>query len=198
MNDNDRASGFQADVILHPIRLRILLAMAGMESATAGELASFLSDIPPATLYRHLNALHRAGILRVADERRVRGATERRFTVGAGQASIGPEDLARATPDDHVRWFAMFLAGLLDTFGRYVRRGKPDLVRDMVAYREAVIQLSDAETIEMSRALSQALMPFLTLAPSPERTPRVLATVLIPVEPKSGHDAQQPSTQQEA
>lgn len=168
------------DLILHPVRMRIILALAGGGTATAAELAERLADVPPATLYRHLYVLRRGGILAVAEERRVRGATERRFALRPGAASLGPDDLAAATRDDHLRWFATYLAGLLDGFGRYLDGGEPDFARDGVGYRQVVLHLADAEVAELSLAVNAALVPFAMQAPSPGRSPRLLATVLMP------------------
>jgi DNA-binding transcriptional ArsR family regulator len=163
--------------------MRIILALAGGGPATAGELAERIADVPPATLYRHVNALRAGGILAVTAERKVRGATERQFALHEGAASLGPSDLADATRDDHVRWFASFLAGLLGAFGRYVDRGTPDLARDGVGYREIVVHLSDEELGRFAAALNGALVPFATQPPAEGRTARLFATVLMPVDP---------------
>jgi DNA-binding transcriptional ArsR family regulator len=162
--------------------MRIILALAGSGPATTAELAERLADVPPATLYRHLNVLRRGGILAVAEERRVRGATERRFVLHPGAASLGPDDLAAASREDHLRWFATYLAGLLDGFGRYLDRGEPDLARDGVGYREVILNLADDEIGELSLALNTALVAFVGRPPSPERTPRRFATVLMPAD----------------
>lgn len=163
--------------------MRIILALASGGLATAREIAGLVPDVPPATLYRHVNALRAGGVLAVAGERRIRGATERRFALHPGAASLGPADLAGATPDDHLRWFATFLAGLLGAFGRYVDRGTPDLARDGVGYREVVLQLSDEELGRLAAALNAAVLPFAAQPPGEGRTPRLFATVLVPVEP---------------
>lgn len=170
------------DLVLHPVRMRIILALAGQDPATAAELAERLEDVPPATLYRHLRVLHEGGILAVVEERRVRGTTERSFALRPGAASLTTDDLAGAGRDDHLRWFAAFLAGLLDGFGRYLARGAPDYARDGVGYREVILQLADDEIGEMSVALNAALAPFVTRPPGLGRTPRRLATVLMPAD----------------
>ena len=184
------------DLILHPVRMRLILALGGGLPMAAAELQERMPDVPPATLYRHLNALARGGIVAVADEslsrpvkRRTRGAVERRFVLNPGAASLAPADLAAATPDDHLRWFAAFVASLLGAFGRYAARGTPDLVRDGVGYREVVIQLSDAELAQMSVALNEALMAFVVNPPGDGRTARLFATVLLPADPTPAGDA---------
>lgn len=162
----------------------------------ASALQERMRDVPPATLYRHLNVLRKGGIITIADERgsglvggrRTRGAVERRFVLQPGAGSLGPADLALATPDDHLRWFASFVASLLGAFGRYVAAGVPDLARDGVGYREVVLQLSDAELEAMGAALNAAVLPFAANLPGDGRTARLLATVLLPADPRPmGH-----------
>jgi DNA-binding transcriptional ArsR family regulator len=177
--------------------MRLLLALAGGGPATAAQLAARLPDVPPATLYRHLGLLRRGGILAVAEERRVRGAVERRYVLPPGAASLGPADLAGASRDDHLRWFATFLAGLLDAFARYLDRGDPDLARDGVGYRQVILHLSDPELAEMSAALNTMLVRFAGQPPAEGRTPRLFATVLVPAAAVAG-PADQPVTTEES
>ena len=176
--------------------MRLIVALWAGAPITAAELQERMPDVPPATLYRHLNALRRGGILAVAEEprtrhaeeRRTRGAVERRFVLHPGAASLRPADLTEATPDDHLRWFASFVAGLLGAFGRYVAAGTPDLARDGVGYREVVLQLSDAELATMGAALNAAVMPFAANPPDDGRTARLFATILLPANPgQTGH-----------
>ena len=184
------------DLILHPIRMRLIVALGAGVPMAAAQLLERMPDVPPATLYRHLTVLRRGGIITLADEsgpreaveRRTRGAVERRYVLRAGAASLAPEDLASATPDDHLRWFASFLASLLGSFSRYVGAGVPDLARDGVGFREVVLQLSDDELAQMSVALNTALMPFVAHAPGNGRTARLFATVLLPADPVPAGD----------
>jgi DNA-binding transcriptional ArsR family regulator len=184
------------DLILHPIRMRLIVALGAGVPMAAAQLLERMPDVPPATLYRHLTVLRQGGIITFADEpgpreageRRTRGAVERRYVLRAGAASLAPEDIASATPDDHLRWFASFLASLLGSFSRYVGAGVPDFARDGVGYREVVLQLSDDELIQMSIALNTALMPFVANTPGNGRTARLFATVFLPADPvPAGH-----------
>ena len=101
----------RADLILHPVRLRIILAFARGRRLTPQQVAAVLPDVPQATLYRQIERLYQGGALAVASERRVRGAVERTYVLAEGGASLLPEELANASRDDHLAYFTAFAAG---------------------------------------------------------------------------------------
>jgi DNA-binding transcriptional ArsR family regulator len=175
----------RADLILHPVRLRIILAFAsaaGARRLTAKQVAAVLPDLSQASLYRHIERLYRGGVLAVAGERRVRGAVERIYVLAAGGADLSPEDLARATNQEHLGYFTTFAVGLIAQFERYLQRPKIDLLADGVGYRQAVLNLSDEELHEMAGALNATLARFIHRHPEPGRRRRMLATVLLPLD----------------
>ncbi len=169
-----------ADLLLHPVRLQIVQAFLGDRALTTTELRSALPDVPPASLYRHVARLVDAGVLTVVAERRVRGALERTYVLRLAAASIGPNELAKMSPDEHRQAFMAFVAALLADFDRYLARGDVDLLRDGVSYRRAGMWLDDTELTELLRELVSALQPRLSNAPKPGRKRRILGTVLLP------------------
>lgn len=174
----------KGDLLLHPVRLRIVQALAGGRRLSAGELGRELGDIQQATLYRHVSALSQAGVLAMVEQRPARGTPERVYALVEGAASVSPDELASASAADHMRWFTLFAAGLLGDFGRYLS-GDVDLVRDGVGYRQLPLELSDQELAELTGRLNAALAPALANRPAPERRRRMLTTILMPV-PESG------------
>jgi AcrR family transcriptional regulator len=178
-----------ADLLLHPVRLRIVQAFLGERALTTTELSAELSGIPPASLYRHVGRLVNAGVLQVVAERRVRGALERTYMLRLAAASIGPDEVASMSADDHRQAFMAFVAGLLADADRYLERPDADPLRDGVSYRLAGLWLDDAEYADLLRDLARALLPRLANAPRKGRRRRILATVLL-----LGDDAAPPAT----
>jgi hypothetical protein len=169
-----------ADLLLHPLRLRIVQAFLGDRALTTTELRAELPDVPAASLYRHVARLVGGGVLSVVAERRVRGAVERTYVLRTAAARISADEVAKMTPDEHRQAFLAFVAGLIGDFDRYLARGDIDLLRDGASYNLAGMWLDDAELMELARELYTVLQPRLANAPKPGRKRRILGTVLLP------------------
>ncbi len=168
------------DLILNPIRLRIIMALAGREM-TAQQVAQILGDVPPATFYRHLNRLAKAGIVEIVAERRVRGTVEKVYTANIWDAQMGPEQVAGISREEHLRIFTAFVTSLLDDYSRYLENSEQiDLLADGVSYGKVPLELSDEEIAEMSKEFAAILIPRIENKPAPGRKRRILGTVFMP------------------
>jgi Helix-turn-helix domain len=169
-----------ADLLLHPVRLRIVEAFLGDRSLTTSDLRDELPEVPATSLYRHVARLVDAGVLSVVAERRVRGAVERTYVLRAAAARISPDEVATMTPAEHRQTFLAFIAGLIGDFDRYLARGDVDPIRDGVTFNMAGMWLTDTEFLELGRELYAVLQPRLANAPTSGRRRQLLATVLMP------------------
>ena len=172
-----------ADLILHPVRLRIVQSLLGGRELTTAEISAELPDVPTATLYRHIGTLAKAGVLAVAQERPVRGTTERTYRLDATKSSVSGDELASMTAEDHRRGFMAFAAGLLEAFDQYTARDTPDLVRDGAGYRQTALWMTDEELAEFSAAVRAAAEKATPNGPGEGRHRRLFSTVLIPADP---------------
>ncbi|MDG4796856.1 helix-turn-helix domain-containing protein [Micromonospora sp. WMMD1082] len=176
-----------AELALHPVRIRILRAVAGTR-LTTHDLVALLPDIPQATLYRHVATLVKAGLVEVVEERKVRGALERVYALPAGGATLDAAALATATPEDHARYFTAFVSSLLSEFSRYLTRGRIDFAADGAGYQQVVLHLTDAELARFAADLNQVIGPLLGNKPGGDRAPRLLATILLPADQPAATD----------
>jgi DNA-binding transcriptional ArsR family regulator len=168
-----------ADLLLHPVRLRIVQAFLGDRALTTSQLRAELSDVPPASLYRHVARLERAGVLQVVAERRVRGAIERTYVLRAAAAMVGPDQAAAMSPEDHRQAFMAFVAGLMAAADRYFARPGFDMLTDRTTYRLMGLWLDDEEYAALLADWYRVLAPRLANAPRKGRRRRILATVLL-------------------
>jgi predicted DNA-binding transcriptional regulator YafY len=167
------------ELVLHPVRLRIIQALLGGRRLTTAQLGDELPGVTTATLYRQVATLAEAGVLVAVDERRVRGAVERTWELQLDAARIAGDELAGMSPEEHRRAFAAYVAGLLAGFDGYLARGEIDFERDRVGYRQVALWMTDTETDEFIAGLRDLAGRFGN-GPGDGRVRRVLSTVLIP------------------
>lgn len=171
-----------AELLLHPVRLRIVQTMLGRDELTTRELAAKLTDVAAATLYRHVAALVDGGVLEVVAERRVRGTVERSLRVRTEVASVDPDDLA--LDDLTLRaGFLAYLASLASAFDTYLTAPRGTLEADLVGFRQNAVIATDEEWNSVLATVRAAVTPLATRASVPvEARRRLFATVSLPVD----------------
>jgi DNA-binding transcriptional ArsR family regulator len=168
------------DLLVHPVRLRIIHAFSGDRELTTIDLTALLPDVPKTSLYRHVSLLADEGVLEVCAERRVRGAVERRYRLRRDRPVLGADAAAMMGKEDHRRAFAAALAALHAEFNAYLDRPDADPAADRVGYRQGVVWLSNDEFAELIGEMATVLARSASNAPTPGRAPRLLSLVHFP------------------
>lgn len=179
-----RPARARRDLILHPVRLRLLTELTG-RALTSRQLAEAMPDVPQATLYRHIKTLVDGGLFETVAEAPVNGALERTYAVAQGQGRLSPEEMSSMTAEEHLEAFTIFIGSLSERFACYVDRADLDhLAEEGLSYNGTAIYLSDHERVALRDRLMAAVGEFAALGPSPERKRYTLASIVIPDERK--------------
>ncbi|MCG5220877.1 helix-turn-helix domain-containing protein [Streptosporangium sp. KLBMP 9127] len=173
------------ELLAHPVRLRIVHAMRGGRALTTAQLCARIPDASKAMVYRHVDLLATSGILEVADERRVRGAVERRYRLRHDRVVVDADAAATLSPDDHRRVFATSMAVLVAEYNAYLDRDNSDPAADLVGYRQHAVWLNRSELEEMISELRRAILPQLANQPAPDRAQYLLSPIFFPIEQPS-------------
>ncbi len=187
-------------VLTHPIRLRVVLALAGDRELTTAQIAAEMPDVPAATLYRHIAALSDAGVLDVVSERRVRGAVERTFVLHPGGGLVGQVGAAEMTPEQKSAAFGVYAAGLIAAYDGYLanpgaggqladadwervdwpdsRSDAGEAAKEVAGYRTMALYLDVNDLNRMADAVKAAVEPYLTPVEGKQRV--LFSTAFIP------------------
>jgi DNA-binding transcriptional ArsR family regulator len=168
----------KADIVLHPVRMRIVQTLINGKRLSAQQIGSKLSDIPQATLYRHLNKLLDANVLSVVEENPVRGTVEKIYSLSIETATISAEDISKWGPEEHKNYFMKFITTVIADFERYVNQQEFDMKKDGAGYRQVSFYASDEEYIEFMQTLQQGVMKLIENEDSPTRRKRTLSTIV--------------------
>jgi DNA-binding transcriptional ArsR family regulator len=178
------------ELLLHPVRLRIVHATFDGQPFTTTDLLERMPDVSKATMYRQVALLVDNGLIEVEGEERKGGAVERRYRLQTARTTIDPEAAAAMTKDDHRRGFGASLATLLAEFGSYLDQDNADPTADMVSYRQAPLWLSDADKRVLYEQLLEVIRPYLSNDHSPDRRPHIFAAILFPTRGNRGQPPQ--------
>ncbi|MBN8949875.1 helix-turn-helix domain-containing protein [Rhizobium sp. 60-20] len=171
------------ELLLHPVRLRIMHAVLDGRPFSTSQLCERLPDISTATLYRQVALLVDGGLLNIERETRVRGAVERIYRLQPAKTAMTPEAISAMTKDDHRRGFAAAIAMLVGEFNAYLDREDANPLADSVSYRQFALWLSDAEKDAFIEEIVIAIRARVANVASPERRRHLLSTILFPTEP---------------
>ena len=169
------------DLLIHPVRLRIVHSLAASTALTTGERCSRRSDLGQATVYRHVRWLAEHGVIEVVGERRGRGAVERRYGLNRKAAAITAEGARRMSNDDHRRAFAAALGVLIAEFDRYLARPRANPARDLVAYRQLPLWLSDSEVKELIARVTREIERCAAHGKTKDRQAYLVSPILFPL-----------------
>ena len=175
------------ELVLHPVRMRILHAMAGGGERTTAELCARLADVSQASVYRHVAVLAEAGVLEVVAEKRVRGAVERLYRLRAERAAIGRDLAASMSLEDHRSGFAAAMATLVAEFNAYLEVG-PNPLQDSVGYRQAVVWLNQREVTQLMGQLRDLILASKPNHSGRGRRPYLFSPIVFPLHEPQDHD----------
>jgi len=168
----------KSELVIHPVRMRILGALSARPMTTK-QLAAALPDVPQATLYRQVRALLKGKALQVVKRRAINGITESTYATVEGAARFDRAEFAKILPEDHLRFFGVFLGIQMVDAQSYFGQPSYDTTREGMTYFRASLLLTDEE----SRALRVDLLDLMkryTFAPGKGRRPRNVAVSSIP------------------
>ena len=174
------------ELLLHPVRLRIVHVLSGGQTLTTAHLRARMPDVSKATMYRQVSLLVEGGILEVEREQQVGGTIERWYRLHQSSAVI-TSAAAAASLDDYRRAFAAAMAALLGEFNAYLDRGHADPPADAVGFRQHALWLSPHERDELIEELRKAIVPRLNNEPAPGRRQHLLSPILFPIEDEFPH-----------
>ena len=162
-------------IIMNPIRQRIVQYLIIHGQGTTKEIGAELSDIPPASLYRHVKVLFDNNCIEIADEKKIRGTIERTWKLA--QNPIDP-----VSPEDIATLFRSGLLSLLGSFETYFLSEDVDPQRDLLSLTTSTIMLTDEEFMDMMQKIGNIFNEVIYNQPGDGRKPRRLTFISSPCE----------------
>lgn len=162
-----------SEVMMNPVRQRVIQYLMVHEKGTVKEIKKKLSDVPDASLYRHIKILADNEVIVVAEENRIRGTVESVYRLNADLfSSLETEDnglLVQTT-----------LFSLCKSFADYFAGKDADPVRDMLTVSSTTLMLTDEEFMEFLTKMQEMMLSCLSKEPAEGSKPRQITLISAP------------------
>jgi hypothetical protein len=168
-------------LVFHPVRMRLITAISGQQ-LTTNQLLQAIPEVPQATLYRHIGALIKGGVLEVADLRKIRGVEERMLRM-KGPPSVTRQDLKGKTRAELEQMAVVYVSELLSDLRRYLHgKKKADPFRDGVQVSKVKLYLSDGELAKLNGVILKMILAASKKKPASGRRGRIFSYAIVPSE----------------
>lgn len=127
------------EVVLNPIRMRIIQAAATNGNISASDICEKMPDVPRTTIYRHIKILIEHGVLTVVAENKIRGSLERILALNTAEITKH-NSLENATQNAFG-----FLIQQYAKFERYFNSENPNPAADRIFLTATALMLTDEE-----------------------------------------------------
>lgn len=180
----------KADLLLHPIRMRIIQTLYSHKQLTTKQLLTILDDVPQATLYRQLKTLLDAELIYVVDSKQIRGAQEKFYAVRQENMKIPDQEIESISAEELTKHFMAYQSNLLKEFERYVYKNDPQYYKnDGIGFSQATLHLTDDELQQFGLELKRVIEKYGQNEPSGSRVARTFGTVNIPqIDRRNDHE----------
>lgn len=176
-----------ADLLFHPVRMRILQALALEELATQ-EISQRLPDVPTSSIYRHLKILLDGALVVVTETRPVRGVEEKVYGLTT-TPHLGDDALDRLSKEDFLRLFSAFVLSLQAGFANYVAAVEAEspatlaetLRADRMGFSTRTLYATPTEIDAFLDRVAQAAMELTAAGPGAGRRQYELALITHPM-----------------
>lgn len=162
-----------AEVVMNPVRQRIFQYLLIHETGTVKEIRKALSDIPPASLYRHMKILTESAVLTVVGENRIRGTVENIYRLNRRALEI--DDACGSA-------IQATLLSISAAFAKYFSGGEVDPKKDMLLMSACTLTLTDEEFMNFLSEINQVALKYMGITAAEGRKQRQLTLISAPTD----------------
>ena len=143
-----------AEIVMNPVRQRIFQYLLVHETGTVKDIRKALTDIPSASLYRHMKILTDNAVLTVVGENRIRGTVESIYQLNKSALEINDADGAGVQ---------MALLSICASFAKYFAGGHADPRKDMLILTTCTLTLTDEDFMSFLSEINRLALKYMDI-----------------------------------
>jgi DNA-binding transcriptional ArsR family regulator len=170
----------QLDLILHPVRLRIITALE-RDPLTTQQITTALGDVPASSIYRHLRLLLEGNMIRVARIRQVKGIEEKVYELAMENPLLAAGAFEGLGKQELSKYFSIFFGVALNNVNDYLEHSPdPQWTRDQLGFGEFTFYATREEFRHIWDTVWEMLLQAERNLPNEGRVKRKMTVAMYP------------------
>ncbi|WP_340373431.1 helix-turn-helix domain-containing protein [Peribacillus sp. FSL E2-0218] len=174
----------KAEVLMHPVRMKIsqVLMRNKEHGMTPLEMVKIIEDVPQATLYRHIQAMLDAGIIRVINEKKVKSVSEKYYALNEMEATIKAEEWKKASAAKKLDYVSLYQLSILTQYQNYLKQVKEQKgEEDGATFSMVELKLAEDHFMQFQTELNELMTKYYHASGKEKDAPvRTIAVTIIP------------------
>ncbi len=174
----------KAEVLMHPVRMKISQAlMRNKESGLSPlEMVKVIQDVPQATLYRHISVLHKAGIIRVLKEKKVRSVSQKYYVLNEEAARLHANEWKQFTKEQKLSYISSYQLSLMTQYQHYLASlDKNERTEDRSTFSLMELKMDETQFEDFQQELNNLMIKYYEKTNEAAHVPtRTIAVTIIP------------------
>jgi len=163
-----------------PVKAKLIAEIFEKKQATAGQLLDKYSNIPQATLYRHLKKMTADGILKVVEENPIRGTVEKVYALGFDFNGNIEQIIAENDGKLYMQAVTQYMLGILREFQEYTVRDDMNIALDGSGFSVVPVYATLEELADAGGKIAEILSRLIANQPNEARQLRNLCFITTP------------------
>lgn len=176
----------KVEALMHPVRIKICQALMRNkeEGLTPLEMVKIIQDVPQATLYRHIQTMAEAKIIRVVKEKKVKSVSEKYYALNEDGAKINAEEWKKASHEEKLDYVSFYQLSLLSQYQSYLKKLEiQNDSEDRSTFSLIELKLGEEQLNQFQTELNELMMKYYhsTDKSTEQNTPvQTIAVTIIP------------------
>ncbi|CAM3974828.1 helix-turn-helix domain-containing protein [Mesobacillus zeae] len=174
----------KAEILMHPVRMKIAQALMrnNEEGLTPLGMLDIIQDVPQATLYRHIQVMFDAGVLRIVKEKKIRSVSEKYYALNEDAARLDSEEWKKTSKEKKLNYISFYQLSLLTQYQNYLSTlEKKNSTEDQATFSLLELKIADQDFDSFHRELNDLMHKYYKLKKEDENLPtRTIAVTIIP------------------
>ncbi|MFC9774391.1 helix-turn-helix domain-containing protein [Paenibacillus chitinolyticus] len=174
----------KVEVLMHPVRMKISQVLMRNKDTglTSLEMVKIIKDVPQATLYRHIQVMLDAGIIRVLKEKKVKSVVEKYYVLNELEAKLNMEEWKKASHEKKLDYVSYYQLSLMTQYQSYLKKIEEQNSReDGATFSLVELKLDDEQFNRFQHELNELMTKYYHAGSEDTEAPvRTIAFTIIP------------------